>query len=139
MWKWVNKKTLKNVGILFIASIVIVFLFRATTFISSLLFEWAIVIALFAGLFFGGRMLLKKMTKGKLETKVLAAKNVDLSVREMEILSRIADGHSNKEIGEQIFISESTVKKHVSGMLVKLDAKRRTEAVKIAREAGLIL
>lgn len=136
--KW-NKKTLKNVGLTFLAAIVIVFLFRATTFIGSLLFEWAIVIGLFAALFFGGKALFKRVNRGRMETKVIAAKNVDLSIREMEILSRIADGYSNKEIGEQVFISESTVKKHVSGILEKLNAKRRTEAVKIAREAGLII
>ena len=136
--KW-NKKTFKRAGILFVVSILIVFLIRASTYISSLLLEWGIILALFAGLFFGAKYLVNKVQKGALETKVLAAKNADLSVREMEILSRVADGYSNKEIGEQVFLSESTIKKHVSGILVKLDAKRRTEAVKIAREAGLII
>ena len=136
--KW-NKKTFKRAGILFVVSILIVFLIRASTYISSLLLEWGIILALFAGLFFGAKYLVNKVQKGALETKVLAAKNADLSVREMEILSRVADGYSNKEIGEQVFLSESTIKKHVSGILVKLDAKRRTEAVKIAREAGIII
>jgi len=136
--KWIAKKPTKRFGILVGALLVIIFLIRASTFISSLLFEWFLIFALAAGLYFGAKMMLKKIGRGKLETKVLAAKNVVLSRREMEILSAIAKGHSNKEIGDDIFVSENTVKKHVSGVLDKLDAKRRTEAVKIAREAGLI-
>ena len=61
-----------------------------------------------------------------------------LNAREKQILTRIADGYSNKEIGDQIYISESAVKKHVSSIFEKLNAKRRTEAVKIARDAHLI-
>lgn len=61
-----------------------------------------------------------------------------LSPRELEILSLIANGHSNNEIAEQLFVSESTVKKHVSNVLVKLDAKRRTQAIKIAKEMRII-
>ena len=61
-----------------------------------------------------------------------------ISPREYEVLESIAKGLSNKEIAGTLFISETTVKSHVSSLLLKLDAKRRTEAVKIAREIGIL-
>ena len=62
-----------------------------------------------------------------------------LSRREYEILIEIANGLSNKEIGEKLFLSESTVKTHVSNLFVKLDVKRRTQAIQIAKEMDIIL
>jgi DNA-binding NarL/FixJ family response regulator len=61
-----------------------------------------------------------------------------LSKREMDVLVKMGDGLSNLEIAGALFLSESTIKTHVSNILFKLDAKRRTEAVKIARERKLI-
>jgi DNA-binding CsgD family transcriptional regulator len=61
-----------------------------------------------------------------------------LSKRELEVLQKMSEGFSNQEIAGALFLSESTIKSHVSNILFKLDAKRRTEAVKIAREKGLI-
>ena len=57
-----------------------------------------------------------------------------LSKREVDILNGLVDGMSNKEIGEKYFISESTVKTHVSNILIKLNVKRRTEAIKLVNE-----
>ena len=62
-----------------------------------------------------------------------------LSRREYEILIEITNGLSNKEIGEKLFLSESTVKTHVSYLFVKLDVKRRTQAIQIAKEMDIIL
>ena len=61
-----------------------------------------------------------------------------LTEREYEVLCMINQGHSNKELGEKLFISENTVKTHVSNILVKLDARRRTEALKNAKELKII-
>ncbi|MDQ6828986.1 MAG: LuxR C-terminal-related transcriptional regulator [Gemmatimonadota bacterium] len=61
-----------------------------------------------------------------------------LSARELEILGLMAAGLSNREIGERIFISENTVKTHSSNLFEKLGAKRRTQAVQIGKERGLI-
>ena len=58
--------------------------------------------------------------------------------REHEILQLIALGLSNREIAERLFVSENTVKTHASRLLDKLDARRRTQAVQLAKEAGLI-
>jgi DNA-binding CsgD family transcriptional regulator len=61
-----------------------------------------------------------------------------ITPRELEILGLIAAGLSNREIGERLFVSENTVKTHSSRLLDKLGAKRRTQAVQIAKEARLI-
>ena len=58
--------------------------------------------------------------------------------RELEILELIASGLSNREIAEKIFVSENTVKTHSSRLFDKLGAKRRTQAVQLGKEAGLI-
>lgn len=61
-----------------------------------------------------------------------------LSKREYEILLLIAEGRSNNEIAQELFIAESTVKTHVSKILSKLNAKRRTQAVQIGRTLNII-
>jgi two-component system NarL family response regulator len=62
----------------------------------------------------------------------------DLSERERQVLQYIANGRSNKEIGQVLYISENTVKAHVKSILTKLDAMGRTEAIVIALQRGLI-
>ena len=54
------------------------------------------------------------------------------------MLQKIAEGLSNKEIAAALFLSESTIKTHVSNLLVKLDAKRRTQAIQIAKAYQII-
>jgi DNA-binding NarL/FixJ family response regulator len=61
-----------------------------------------------------------------------------LSERELEILSLISTGASNKEIASQLFIAEGTVKNHVTHILGKLDVRDRTQAALKARELGLL-
>lgn len=61
-----------------------------------------------------------------------------LSKREFEVLNGIASGLSNKEIGEKLFLSESTIKTYVSNLFVKLNAKRRTQVIQKAKEMRLI-
>ena len=58
--------------------------------------------------------------------------------RELEILEALAAGFSNREIAERLFVSENTVKTHTARLFDKLAARRRTQAVQSAREAGLI-
>ncbi|RNC91990.1 MAG: DNA-binding response regulator [Allomuricauda sp.] len=65
-------------------------------------------------------------------------KELGISEREYEVLVEISKGLSNKEIGEKLFVSESTVKTHVSNLLVKLDAKRRTQALQRAKKLRII-
>jgi DNA-binding NarL/FixJ family response regulator len=62
----------------------------------------------------------------------------ELSEREIEVLRLIADGLSNKEIAEKLFIAEGTAKNHVSNILSKLEARDRAQAVARAKELGLL-
>ena len=62
----------------------------------------------------------------------------ELSQREHQILRSIANGRSNKEIGQVLHISENTVKHHVKSVLKKLHAVGRTEAIAIATKRGLL-
>ncbi|GAA1393704.1 response regulator [Catellatospora coxensis] len=63
---------------------------------------------------------------------------VPLSERELDVLRLLADGRSNREIAAALFLAEGTVKNHVSGVLVKLDARDRTQAALRARSLGLL-
>ena len=68
------------------------------------------------------------------------AKREELTItpREMEILELIAQGMSNREIAEKLFVSENTVKTHSSRVFDKLGARRRTQAVQLGKEFGLL-
>jgi len=61
-----------------------------------------------------------------------------LTAREIEVLSQIAGGNRNRDIAEQLFISEDTVKVHVKHIMEKLGASDRTQAVAIALRRGII-
>jgi two-component system nitrate/nitrite response regulator NarL len=62
----------------------------------------------------------------------------DLTHRELEVLALLADGLSNKEIGQRLAISDHTAKFHVNGILAKLGAQSRTEAVVLAARRGFL-
>lgn len=66
------------------------------------------------------------------------AQTVRFSKRETQVLGLLSSGKTNRNIGETLFISESTVKFHVHAILNKLDASNRTEAVSIAAQLGLV-
>ena len=61
-----------------------------------------------------------------------------ITPRELEILEAMAAGLSNREMAERLFVSENTVKTHTARLFDKLSARRRTQAVQRAKEAGLI-
>ena len=65
-------------------------------------------------------------------------RQLGITKRELEILELIAQGMSNREIADKLFVSENTVKTHSSRLFDKLSAKRRTQAVQIGKEMGLI-
>jgi ATP/maltotriose-dependent transcriptional regulator MalT len=61
-----------------------------------------------------------------------------LSAREIEVLSLIADGQSNQEIAQQLYLALNTVKRHAYNIYAKLGVKNRIQAVSKARQLGLI-
>ncbi len=61
-----------------------------------------------------------------------------ISRREHEVLCLIAEGHSNQEIADRLFLSLNTVKSHSSNLFSKLDVKRRTQAIQRAKDLGLL-
>jgi DNA-binding CsgD family transcriptional regulator len=65
-------------------------------------------------------------------------RELGITRRELEILELIANGLSNREIAEKLFVSENTVKTHSSHLFDKLSARRRTQAVQMGKELGLI-
>ncbi len=65
-------------------------------------------------------------------------KKLGITKREYEVLELIAAGMSNQEIADKLFVSTSTVKTHVSNLLAKLDASRRTQAISRAKELRII-
>lgn len=71
-----------------------------------------------------------------LNTSLIA--QLELSKRELEILSLMAQGQSNEEIAATIFVSLSTVKSHNQNLFAKLDVKRRTQAIEKAKRLHLI-
>jgi DNA-binding NarL/FixJ family response regulator len=62
----------------------------------------------------------------------------ELTVREIDVLRHIAGGNRNRDIAEQLFISEETVKVHVKHIMEKLGASDRTQAVAIGVRRGII-
>jgi DNA-binding CsgD family transcriptional regulator len=72
----------------------------------------------------------------KVDENVLG--QLGISNREYEVLELIAKGYSNQEIAEKLFISLNTVKTHSSNLFLKLEVKRRTQAVQKAKEMALI-
>ncbi|MVN21787.1 response regulator transcription factor [Mucilaginibacter arboris] len=102
-----------------------------------------------------GIWLALKLSKPKIETVVvekevyvnrngnfvlntLLVSQLELSKRELEILSLLAQGLSNQEIAAKIFVSLSTVKTHNQNLFEKLDVKRRIQAVEKAKRLNLI-
>lgn len=95
------------------------------------------VIAFLIGLYFND-----KPVQSNLETfseiNHQKIKELEITKREYEVLELIALGFSNKEIANKLFLSESTIKTHVSNLLVKLNAKRRTQAVQKAKDIQIL-
>jgi two-component system, NarL family, response regulator LiaR len=109
-----------------------------------------LIAAMFAalGIWLGLKLTAKRQTIVVKEVPIPAGgpftpderKREDLHItrRELEILELIARGLSNREIAEKLFVSENTVKTHSSRVFDKLGARRRTQAVQLGKEFGLL-
>jgi len=78
------------------------------------------------------------MLRQRQETAASASVLKDLSEREMEVLAALAEGLTNKEIGERLFISPRTVDTHRTNLMKKLDTHNIAGLVRIAIKAGLV-
>lgn len=105
-------------------------------------FEFAIAgiaMVFFAiGVYMNKKSLRKKGFQDQTPINEKMISEMGLSKREYEILLKISVGCSNKEIGEALFVSESTVKSHISNLFSKLNVKRRTQALHRAKELNII-
>jgi DNA-binding CsgD family transcriptional regulator len=109
----------------------------------------AIVAALFAavGIWLGLTLTKEKIVEKRVEVPVPAgtfvfnqakADELSLTPREIEVLGLLAEGLSNKEMAERLFVSENTIKTHCSRVFDKLGAGRRTQAVQLGKQLRLI-
>src|SRR6185436_3979043 len=103
----------------------------------------AAFIFFFAGLYFNYQSQKKNLeNKGESNNSSVIdydqIKKTGLTQREHDVLVKMAEGLSNQEIAQQLFLSESTVKTHVSNILFKLDAKRRTQAIQSAKKLKIV-
>ncbi|WP_369413825.1 response regulator transcription factor [Lentiprolixibacter aurantiacus] len=134
----------KTVWIFGFLAIAIMLLFKLSTYavVGGNLKIELVIAAVALAFFFIGIYLNKKSLSSKtnntseVDTDKIA--ELGLSKREYEVLQEISRGLSNREIADKLYLSESTVKTHVSNLLLKLNAQRRTQAVKIARQLNIL-
>jgi NarL family two-component system response regulator LiaR len=95
-------------------------------------------LGIWAGLRLTRPKLVEVPVTGPFERDDLVVQKLGISKREFEVLELVAAGLSNQEIADRLFVSTSTIKTHVSNVLAKLDASRRTEAIARAKELRII-
>lgn len=135
------KKTIVVFALLILA---LLLLFRLSTYhivSGDLTTEWVVaviaIVFFIIGIYINKRSLAKK-TPAPIEIDHQKIKQLEITTREYEVLKEIASGLSNKEIAAKLFLTESTIKTHVSNLLLKLNAKRRTQAVQNAKEFRIL-
>lgn len=77
-------------------------------------------------------------TRENAEPNYKRIKELGISSRELEVLNELAKGKTNKEIGETLFISESTIKTHVSNLYSKLNVSNRAQAIIRSKELEIL-
>ena len=99
----------------------------------------AIVALLFAGLgVWVGQRLARRSPADGFAKNQQAIDYLGITDREYEVLELLAKGHSNKEIGEDLFVSPNTVKTHLAHLYEKLEVSRRTQAIQKAQALRII-
>ena len=92
------------------------------------------LIGIWAGLKFGGNSPKEVFFKSNPQK----AEDLNISKRETEVLELLAEGLSNQEIADKLFVSLNTIKTHSSNLYSKLDVKRRIQAIERARSLGIL-
>ncbi|WP_339605703.1 response regulator transcription factor [uncultured Roseivirga sp.] len=137
-------KTVLRFGLIILALLILFHLTNASLFVPSISADAVIGIAAFILLALGiylGRGINKEKEAEKKAPSHIDENRIQalgISPRELEVLQLISQGLSNNEIAETLFVSESTIKTHISNLFVKLDVKRRTQAVIRAKEWCII-
>ena len=137
-------RTIILYGLSLAAMVTILKLIEYKYFVRQLSLEFclALVATLFAGLgvWAGKKLTYKKVIRvsGDFKLDESMLERLGISRREHEVLELIASGLSNQEIADRLFVSLNTVKTHSSNLFLKLDVKRRTQAVQKGKELGLI-
>ena len=135
------KKTILVFGGLILALLLLFKISELTYLSGDLGLEFIIsgiaLLFFFVGIYINKKSL-RKQEQASVEIDFKRIKKLEISEREYEVLQKISEGLSNKEIAEQLFVSESTVKTHVSSLLLKLNAKRRTQAIQIAKSIQIL-
>lgn len=144
------KQTVIGFGLIVFAVLVLVQLARFSHFQSGMSLEvWIVIFSIvFLGL---GFFLSRKLSVPKVITEEIIVEKrasftidekqvekLNLSKREYEMLQLINEGLSNQQIADKLFVSENTVKKHISNLFLKMDVERRTEAVKKGKDLRII-
>lgn len=135
------KKTILVFALLILALLLLFQIGKYSIVSGNLKVEIAIaviaIVFFFVGIYINKKSLRKPIDISK-EINHKKIEELGITNREYEVLQAIASGLSNKEIANKLFLSESTIKTHVSNLLVKLNAKRRTQALQIAKDVRII-
>ncbi len=111
--------------------------FSIETYLGIIAFIFLVV-----GIYFGSKLGNKKNSEITIQesnsTILNSSIETDLSTRELEVLLNVANGLSNKEIAEKLFISLNTIKTHTANIYSKLGVKSRTQAISKAKSLNLI-
>ncbi|MFK7885933.1 MAG: response regulator transcription factor [Gammaproteobacteria bacterium] len=112
---------------------------HATRFFSTEFY--VVVVAMvftLTGAFVGHRLTRTTRAAKTFERNQAALDTLGLSLREVEVLDLLADGHTNQKIADKLHVSENTIKTHLKNIYAKLDVSRRTQAIKKARDLRLL-
>jgi DNA-binding CsgD family transcriptional regulator len=137
-------KTILRFGLIIAALLILFQLSKVSAFVpeisSKLILGLSGAVFIGLGIYVGLKFRKERIVEVKkpVEIDLQKIRELELSDREMEVLRCIANGDSNQGIADQLFVSESTIKTHVSNIFIKLDVKRRTQAVTKAKELRII-
>ena len=85
-----------------------------------------------------GIILGRRLDRRRSMTRLKQPPESELTPKELEVLDAVAEGLSNQQVADRLFVSLSTIKTHLQSIYGKLDVKRRTQAVERARRLGLL-
>lgn len=136
------KKTILVFSLLIIALIILFQVSKYSILLGKTSTELVIVfiaaVFLVLGIILNKKSLEKKQIPQPEAIDIAKIEALEISKREYEVLQKVAEGLSNKEIADSLFVSESTIKSHVSNLLLKLDVKRRTQAIQKAKNLRIL-